>query len=260
MGSGRRRGSSAGKVFSPVKQDAPEEIFESLRMRPPISVRMCPSSVIGIYTGSRIRMKQPPCRLCDALSGRLSEGGIRRCDTVLRTTQNFAVLPAIGPLVIGHAMIVSRQHFTSLAAMPLFAITEYDSLVRQLLKFPSVSGDLLEAEHGGTTGDSAGGCISHTHVNILPGLSNHSNIFDRQLPVLKSFTELTDIHELQYPYIMLRSNGGQGTAFLARGLPSQFIRLGLANALSLGRWDWRTSPEPEIIDQSIAFWEGASDA
>jgi len=197
------------------------------------------------------------CRLCDALSGRLAEGHMRRCDTVLYRTPSFVLLPAIGPLCVGHAMVVSRKHFASLATMPESAILEYDDLIQTLLRLSAISGNLLEAEHGGTTDDLGGGCIAHTHINILPGLATLADLFSPPLDSLSTFRNLSEIKEVSHPYIMIRSGGAVATTFKAHGLPSQCIRRILALQLGSPHWNWRTAPEPDVIESTITFWKAA---
>lgn len=202
-------------------------------------------------------MKKLPCRLCAALSGTASSDGVRRCDTILYKTENFVLMPAIGPMILGHAMIVSRKHAISLADMSSDVLDEYNSLIQMLLNLPLISNNLLEAEHGGTTDDSGGGCIAHTHVNVFPGLASLASIFVGRLPRMAEVTSMQDICKITGPYILIRESGYNVQIFSSQGLPSQFIRRILSNELQLDRWDWRTAPEYDLIEQTITLWEAA---
>jgi diadenosine tetraphosphate (Ap4A) HIT family hydrolase len=198
--------------------------------------------------------KREYCRLCDALSGRLDDGEFRPCDTILYRTTSFVLLPAIGPLIDGHAMIVSKKHFTSLTAMSEESLAEYAALTQMLRDLPTIGSNLLEAEHGGITGDLAGGCIAHTHINILPGLASSVELFTTTLSSLSTLTSIEELKQVGAPYIMIRGIEQHVRLFEARGLPTQFIRRTLAVQLGVADWNWRTAPEPEGVQRTINFW------
>jgi len=141
--------------------------------------------------------------------------------------------------------------------MDLEAIREYADLTRMLRSLPLIKDGILEAEHGGTTDDNGGGCIAHTHVNILPGLGNLVDLFTPILPLITTLQEISEIRAVKEPYIFLCAESKSGSAFLARGLPSQFIRRTLAAHLGLTGWDWRTVPNPDVIEKTINLWESA---
>lgn len=111
------------------------------------------------------------CALCRAL-GRdtcLADSFPRPENTPLMVTEQFVVIPCIGPLAIGHVMVVSRKHFPSLAAMGPNAVREYDTIVAAVKGMDAYQGtNLLEAEHGATESDSGGACVSHTHLQLIP--------------------------------------------------------------------------------------------
>jgi diadenosine tetraphosphate (Ap4A) HIT family hydrolase len=78
------------------------------------------------------------------------------------------VIPSLGPVTAGHVMVVSRSHAPNLAAMGPSVIDEYNALVESISARPGF-GDLLEGEHGAAADSPGGACITHTHVNLIPG-------------------------------------------------------------------------------------------
>jgi ATP adenylyltransferase len=195
------------------------------------------------------------CRLCNAVHNPFASGELRACDTVLFKTANFVLLPSIGPLVRGHAMVVGRKHFSSLASMPQEAIREYEDMVRMIFRLPQIGGNLLEAEHGSTADCHAGACVAHTHIHLLPGLAEHRDFLDGNLRLVGTLPNLTDIHGFNQPYIALRGNLSKVTMFVADSVPTQAIRRVLCGRLGQTNWDWRTEPRNDLIDETIAFWK-----
>ncbi|MBS0265802.1 MAG: hypothetical protein JSS02_27975, partial [Planctomycetes bacterium] len=94
---------------------------------------------------------------------------------MLRATDKFVLMPSVGPLIAGQAIVVSRAHHHSLAAMDEAAAREYDDFVRKIL---GTDGNWLEAEHGATDADCAGACVIHTHVHVIPGMAHFEELFD----------------------------------------------------------------------------------
>lgn len=199
------------------------------------------------------------CRLCNAIHNPFAagDGEVRTFDKVLFKTQNFVLLPSIGPLVRGHAMVVSRKHYPSLASMPQYAIREYEDMARMFFRLPQIDGNLLEAEHGSTGDCHAGACVAHTHIHLLPGLQEHRGFLDGSLRQTGAFQNLADIQGLKQPYISLRANLEAVVLFDANAVPTQAIRRVLCGQLGRANWDWRTEPCNDLIDETISFWKRA---
>ena len=94
-------------------------------------------------------------------------------NTLIAKSENFLLIPCIGPMVVGHAIVVSRNHHPSLASMGSNAIAEYDQFVKELTRGTT---DWLEFEHGATNDNCAGACVVHTHIHLVPGLSSYVTI------------------------------------------------------------------------------------
>ncbi len=85
------------------------------------------------------------CQLCDAIHDAEAPENSALENSPIAESPHFLVLPSVGPLVTGQAIVVSREHYPSLASMGRSAIAEYDQLVHEII--PDRTG-WLEAEHG----------------------------------------------------------------------------------------------------------------
>src|SRR5690242_1505151 len=63
----------------------------------------------------------PSCVFCDAQD---AHGSSRLENSELLNSEHFVLMPALGPLVPGHVLIVSRDHALSLAALGTSVLTE----------------------------------------------------------------------------------------------------------------------------------------
>jgi ATP adenylyltransferase len=111
------------------------------------------------------------CALCVAVRDATWDTPSFLYNRKLLETDQFVVLPSVGPLVPGHVMVVSKTHSYSLSSMGADAVSEYDALAARLRTAPFLrNGVPLEAEHGSTADDKAGACVIHTHVHWVPGM------------------------------------------------------------------------------------------
>ncbi len=141
---------------------------------------------------------QRSCVFCEALTNRKSALE----NTELLGSQHFVVIPALGPLTVGHAMIVSRKHYPSLASLGATGLSEYQDLVNQLRRSaPSLLGSSLEAEHGGTHLDPAGACIAHAHINLVPSSDHLADMLDGKLEPISGVATLMELGNLAEPYV-----------------------------------------------------------
>jgi ATP adenylyltransferase len=195
-----------------------------------------------------------PCALCIALAQSAEARPL--CDTILFESGQFIVMPALGALTVGHVMLVSRAHVTSLAAMGPSGVAEYLDLRRKTsLVSGCVTESLLAAEHGGTTGGSAGGCIDHAHINLMPGLGNLGDALDGVLPLLASLRSPQDLVGLEIPHIWVHAR--RFRTYDASEAASQLIRRSLCARLDRDDWDWELFRNEPVVASTVRMWSNA---
>lgn len=193
------------------------------------------------------------CPLCAAVVGQPDKER-RVYDTHLLSSENFVVIPAVGPITAGHIMVVSRGHFPNLASMGNGGFHEYELLTEKIRqKRPYSEGHLLEAEHGSSADASGGACISHVHVNLVPGLGSFANVLDETLPQLSTDGDLTASVPSNAPYIFMRG-AGMTRLYEARDVPSQLIRRVILERMGRNDWDWAVFPQESVVEQTLRIW------
>lgn len=168
------------------------------------------------------------------------------------------VIPAVGPLVPGHVMVVSKAHHSSLASMGRSAIAEYDRLAARLRRL-SVwgSGLPLESEHGSTEADKAGSCVVHCHIHWLPGMGQHLEFLSSRLTRIRKTGTLYQLTANQ-PYIFLRA-GTTHQIFGAKFVPSQVVRRLLCEVLNRDDTDWRSHHRLDVVSDTVETWTRVPD-
>lgn len=195
------------------------------------------------------------CALCGAADDkRLVIDGVN-VNTILGRSGNFVIVPALGPLVVGHVLVVSAEHKAGLRYLPPADQQDYEILRMQLRSYCKKLGDtLLEAEHGARDASLRGPCIRHAHVHILPGLGEAGRLFDNNLacPLIGN----GNVNTLD-SYIWV-DDGCRATAYDGSRVMGQEIRQTIGRYLRLDDWDWAVSSKPELVARTIKYWSKIS--
>ncbi len=201
------------------------------------------------------------CRLCEAASESTSES--RHPSTIanqhLISSAHFVVVPALGPLSVGHVLVVSKEHASSIASLGEAALEEYEQLaeqIRQKLPFRTTGG--IEIEHGSTSSDCAGACIVHAHVHWLPGLGEFESMFEGVVPTLAESDSIGILATVEQPYLLLRGPSRRVHVYDGAGIPSQFARQTICSSLGRDDWDWRENHRLDWVTETVGLWQRES--
>ncbi|WP_139361938.1 HIT domain-containing protein [Hymenobacter sp. CRA2] len=190
------------------------------------------------------------CTICNALELPSSE---RLENTILARFGHFALLPTIGPMVDGHAMLASLNHYDSLASMPHEAVSElFDILDAFKQKYPFFK-DLLVFEHGSFENQRGGSCTTHTHIHLLPNHAQYFNVLDNVLPVVPY--SLSQIRSISVPYIFTLIQNGNSRIYEAYNAHSQMMRKAICYSKGITDLDWKANPLPHSIENTLKFWQ-----
>jgi hypothetical protein len=150
-------------------------------------------------------------------------------------------------------MVVSKEHFPSLLAMPWSHRVESQSIVDTLQE--AWTGDVLVyAEHGSSGTAGTGPCIDHTHVNVIPGASIATFRLEDRGHTLVTACGLAELPAMEETYFLI---GAQSTWCLydSRSAPSQYLRMLQFEHYGLPHWDWRTLHNDELISKTLERWQ-----
>jgi len=193
------------------------------------------------------------CPLCRAANGiSLFENGVN-VNTILGASGNFLIVPALGPLVVGHVLVISATHTEGLRFLPAKMQRRYELLSGELRAYCARLGDtVLEAEHGARNGSVRGPCIRHTHIHIMPSLGDAASIFDDRgdLEVVRSSASSP-----LGPYLWI-SNGSREKVYDASRAIGQEVRRTVGEHVGVDDWDWAVNPKTELIARTKEYWSG----
>lgn len=178
-------------------------------------------------------------------------------DTILHETRNFVVIPALGSLVEGHLLIVTKSHFYSMGELSKPLLDEFTTLrskVRQILI--QTYGSATMFEHGATREIKAGGSVNHAHYHALPLDFDLAHEVSKQIrgENVANLFILATRAAIGVPYLFIENNRGELWVFdVPVSLPSQYLRRLVAAKLgNLEDWDWQSHPALERVTSTIA--------
>lgn len=189
------------------------------------------------------------CRLCWALS---KFGQRYPTNSILYSTNDCKLIPALGSLSKGYVLMVSKEHLGAFATLTHEVLTRIENQLNDVIKM--IEGKFsglrwVAFEHGTTVKHGIKACcVDHFHIHILPcqldlveKLKAKLGITPIRLSSLKFLPE--KVSKSGSNYLLVRKNDGQNYLFLSKEYPSQYIRQIVAAHLGMSRkWNWFEYP------------------
>lgn len=196
-------------------------------------------------------MLKSECSLCNIVKGN-PKGSI--LNKIIYEWGNFFLIPSIGPIDLGHFLIVSKTHDCGLATMPKDQITDLFKFIEFLISKDKLS-DILFFEHGSYDDQDAGSCISHTHIHVIPNYSKYYSVLDNgSLEIVyKNFT-IEQFCKIDFPYIMSYNTKQESRIYRAYNAHSQMMRKAICTKKGSGNGDWKANKNIDVIKSGINFW------
>jgi len=148
-------------------------------------------------------------------------------------TENFCVMPSIGPLTEGHLLILPKEHYLSYAHIPIVRYNELGQIKSATkLLLQEVYHCPVFFEHGPMSETLRGGCCyDHAHIHAIPLKIDIEDEFHgfgftpRKIDKLEGLIQQKDRN---MPYLFFENQYGEKFVCDAPIVESQFIRKLLA--------------------------------
>ncbi len=190
------------------------------------------------------------CKFCELCNKRSIKNFY---DRVLYENNSFIVTPALGSVVEGYLMVISKRHINSMCYLNNEEKSDYIDLIntfRELMKEKYNRYPIL-FEHGSADKDidNSASSIYHAHCHIVA----HTFSNEEELKANMGFEKLENIEAFfrtgfDKTYIFYMNNNGDLYVRLNSGeaFQSQSMRIRIAEDVSLNNnWNWKTHPHEE---------------
>lgn len=207
------------------------------------------------------------CRFCDLITNHVLADKQKLTpiyDTIIYETSNFFVTPALGSLVPGYIMIISRKHIPSMAYVSENEMDELLGIVKHfrdlITKKFNVSPILFE--HGSAIDcfNKAANSIDHAHLHIVPiNMKKESEIIQNshafKIPCFEAVTSFRD-----EPYFLYINENNQHYLSHDIVLPSQYMRKWIAKEIGNSlEWDWRQFEFTNNVMETVSKMNDVND-
>lgn len=152
---------------------------------------------------------------------------------LILATDNFCVMPSIGPLTEGHLLILPKKHYISYAHIPVAIYSELKQvkMVTKIL-LQDVYCRPVFFEHGPMSKTLRGGCCyDHAHMHAMPlevDIKDEFQNFGFTPRKIDKLEELIQQKNRNMPYVFFENQYGEKFVCDAPIIESQFIRKLLA--------------------------------
>lgn len=173
---------------------------------------------------------------------------------VLLETDSFVAVPALGSIVPGYLLVVSKKHVPSMAHLSEDELSNLNEFLEQIIQVQTKHWEHpVVFEHGGCSDNRhlAGSCISHAHWHVVPGPWNLIPS-DIEFNEVTSFTEFARQYNKNVGYLYFQRDGMNYFAEVET-VRSQLFRRELARiAGKPDEWDYLAFPFFENIQETIS--------
>jgi ATP adenylyltransferase len=167
-------------------------------------------------------------------------------------SDQFAVVPSLGPLATGHVLLCPKAHIRSFAHLDPSFDAEYRAFRREVVfKVKTTFANPVHCfEHGSSrTGHHIPCTVEHAHLHLVPAAVEVASLISQVALWEEIGNDAKELRERagedEYLYYQFPS----GRTLLARapvgGFESQLLRKTFAEALGRpSEWNWRETPQP----------------
>lgn len=172
-------------------------------------------------------------------------------DRIILKTRNFYIMLSLGPIVEGHLLIVSNEHFECCAELQGEIAKEFDVIVEKVKSILNHEyRTVLLFEHGRSSSClwslSPDKHCFHAHMHCVPTDVNLTTIVEQRFsPIsLGSWDDFRRIYQNQFRgYLYIEHNNQKKMFLVNKKLRRQYLRYKLATTLEVEKLaDWLKVP------------------
>jgi diadenosine tetraphosphate (Ap4A) HIT family hydrolase len=184
---------------------------------------------------------------------------------ILLTREHFGVVFDVSPLVPGHLIVHSHEHYSCAGEVERDYVAALDDLRREIK-------DLVRARFGTATlyeHGRAGHCLSdgpehrlchHFHLHCIPGDHDVSDRLGERFEHLRlaGYDEITDLYEQYGDYLYLETDDGRMYYFVVdRPIERHLMRTLIAERQGhRERADWRNYGDAHLLTEGMSALRG----
>lgn len=196
------------------------------------------------------------CRICYDL---LYQDAAQTWNEPLFKTQNFVVLPSLGALVEGWLLLIPKEHFICMGALPDSIVDEMQEIKQTICSTLLKSyGQVCVFEHGPSKAKLSVGCgVDHAHLHIVPLEFDLATATTKYLPkdtnwIEAEFFACKTAFSRSEDYLYIEQPIGTSRIATHRDFGSQLFRRAIAAQIGIpNQFNWRDNPQLNNVYATI---------
>jgi diadenosine tetraphosphate (Ap4A) HIT family hydrolase len=183
------------------------------------------------------------CYFCDGLFGLNKKIGVAAAESIIYQDDNVFITPDIAPVVEGHFLIVTKKHWNSFANVDDDTYASLEAAKEYLRCSVFKKEKHLFFEHGAVRKNTAGCCIDHAHMHVIP-ISSDIDIdgfitqFVASEKMEASKCSIQKCANDNQPYLFYEIEENSQWYYPVEWLPHQFFRMMVRYHFSVAQYRW----------------------
>lgn len=207
-------------------------------------------------------MKDIKCPFCD--EQRNKNIGVINKSRIIAETEDFIVFPTTGGFVENYQLIVPKKHINCIGELSLIQLKELKEIIlwQKEINEKYFNSNSSMFEHGSLHPCNENGkSIVHAHLHIFP---NNISLLQTIAKYNFNIIKIDDIEKLKQicqevdNYLYYSDIDGKDYIITHDGIPSQFLRMVLAQSQGIKNWNWREYPLIGEIEKNLNFYKEKS--
>ena len=202
------------------------------------------------------------CYFCDGLFQLNKEIGLASDDSIVYQDDNVFITPDIAPVVEGHFLIVTKVHWNSFANVDDDTYISLERAKEYLRRSVFKGEDVLFFEHGAVRKNTAGACIDHAHMHIIPipsdiyiDIDKFICMFVTSEKIEANKSSIQNCAKDEQPYVFYEIDRGRSWYYPVEAIPHQFFRMMVRNRFSCMHYRWgeqyNTDKSKELFNKTL---------
>lgn len=174
-------------------------------------------------------------------------------------SQHFVVLPSLGSLVPGWVLVIPKQHYLCIGALPQQLLSEFQRVKEETVELiVSQFGQACVFEHGPSSAGLKVGCsVDHAHLHVVPFSGDLARLAVSFMPDDAAWgpadvQTCIEAFNAGQNYLYFEQPVGAGFISVHPAFGSQIFRKAIALQLSKPlEFDWRQYPNHSAIQATV---------
>jgi len=200
------------------------------------------------------------CYFCDGLFQLNKKIGLASDESIIYKDDNVFITPDIAPVAEGHFLIVSKVHWNSFANADENTYASLEQAKDFLKKYVFTNKKLLFFEHGAVRKNTAGACINHAHMHVIPiffeiDIDGFISTFASSEKIEANKHSILQCAKDNQPYIYYEIEKDNSWLYPVEVLPHQFFRMMVSYRFSIKHYRWgeqyETDKSKELFENTL---------